>query len=214
MYPQIADLEITTKSLLAINSQLEANKHKQAKEIRDLRRKLRESQLTLPPRVYRELKASNDVEEGDKEEDDIDEQEQDVDEETRMKAEAISLGKDDELFDRVRLMIDGLLETGRKALALKIEDIAPPKGTAKVLHEVEARTWRDGADSGTLTPAEQGVPDVSLDDTTADSDSEDDSALLDKVNESLSTNDSTRSEREVEELIRGVKSSLSADLRT
>ena len=31
---QIADLEITTKSLLAINAQLEANKHKQAKEIR------------------------------------------------------------------------------------------------------------------------------------------------------------------------------------
>lgn len=39
---KIADLEITNKSLLAINSGLEVTKHRQAREIRDLKRRLRE----------------------------------------------------------------------------------------------------------------------------------------------------------------------------
>ena len=41
--PQIEDLEITNRSLMVINASLEAAKHRQAKEIRDLRRRLRES---------------------------------------------------------------------------------------------------------------------------------------------------------------------------
>ena len=56
-------MEITNKSLLAINASLEAAKHKQAKEIRDLRRRLRETRLSLPPRVYKELRSSGAAEE-------------------------------------------------------------------------------------------------------------------------------------------------------
>jgi hypothetical protein len=52
---KIADLEITNKSLLAINAMLEADKHRLSKEIRDLRRRLREQRLSLPPQAYRAL---------------------------------------------------------------------------------------------------------------------------------------------------------------
>ena len=55
---QIADLEITNRSLLSINSTLEATKHRQAKEIRELRRKLRESRLVLPPSAFKAVKSS------------------------------------------------------------------------------------------------------------------------------------------------------------
>lgn len=52
---KIADLEITNKSLLAINTILEADKHRMAKEIRDLRRRLREQRLSMPPQAFRAL---------------------------------------------------------------------------------------------------------------------------------------------------------------
>lgn len=52
---KIADLEITNKSLLAINTMLEADKHRLSKEIRDLRRRLREQRLSMPPQAYRAL---------------------------------------------------------------------------------------------------------------------------------------------------------------
>ncbi|EJD03815.1 uncharacterized protein FOMMEDRAFT_167132 [Fomitiporia mediterranea MF3/22] len=204
---KIADLEITNKSLLAINSQLEANKHKQAKEIRELRLKLRESQLALPPRAYRELKAAGAVEELDKEEDEPEEQEVDGDEDVRTTAEAIRLGKDDELFDRVRIIIDGLLTSGRQALAVKVEDLAPPKGAAKVLHEVEARTWRDGfldTRSGTATPgAADTTEDISFDESFLSVDSGDEGVSTQNVTDSsfFSYNNNRSSEREVEDLV-------------
>lgn len=43
MRPQIADLEIRNKSLLTLNAELERTQSKHRKEIRELRRKLRES---------------------------------------------------------------------------------------------------------------------------------------------------------------------------
>ncbi|KAF9507019.1 hypothetical protein BS47DRAFT_1489068 [Hydnum rufescens UP504] len=52
---KIADLEITNRSLLAINTMLEADKLRQSREIRDLRRRLRESRLSLPPAAYKAL---------------------------------------------------------------------------------------------------------------------------------------------------------------
>ncbi|KAH8120053.1 hypothetical protein DFH11DRAFT_1558037 [Phellopilus nigrolimitatus] len=169
---KIADLEITNKSLLAINIQLEANKHKQAKEIRELRRKLRESRLVLPPHAYHELKSSNGVEDFRNDDEEEDEEENS---EANASAEAIQIGKDDELFNRVRGMIDSLLESGRQAIESKVEDFAPPRGAAKVLHEEEARSWRNGrrwSESGMRTPADDdGAGDDTFDETfvTADS---------------------------------------------
>ncbi|KAL5535660.1 hypothetical protein ACEPAF_3754 [Sanghuangporus sanghuang] len=207
-YRKIADLEITTKSLLAINSQLETNKHKQAKEIRELRRKLRESQLSLPPRTYRELKESGDAVDDEEPE----EQEVDGDEDAKLTAEAIKLGKEDQMFDRVRLIIENLLTTGKQALAVKVEDLAPPKGAAKVLHEEEARTWR--GDSGSMTPAAAVILNsTAKDDSSSSSDYGEEILFRTIGSSSQEFNSSLKSEREVEEMIGNLRASLSASLR-
>jgi len=150
---KIADLEITTRSLLAINSSLEAAKHRQAKEIRDLKRKLRESRLILPPPAYRAVKSSLPPDET-AEEEDI---EEDDDEQTLLE------GTDDEPYRRVKLMVDGLLESCRRALAAKPEDfVEGSKGGAKVLSAEEVRSWRgDDADVETRSLADPDVDDAS-----------------------------------------------------
>ncbi|KAI0673768.1 hypothetical protein C8Q78DRAFT_1120327 [Trametes maxima] len=164
---KIADLEITNRSLLAINSSLEATKHKQAKEIRELRRKLRESRLILPPPAYRAVKSSltHDDEKDDEEEEEDEDEEDDAD---------LIEGKEDEPYRRVKVMLDGLLESCRRALESKPEDFleGPARSVAKVLTEEEVRNWRgdDGdtsmldvddasfASSRPLTPSRVAVP--------------------------------------------------------
>ncbi|KAJ3535567.1 hypothetical protein NM688_g6960 [Phlebia brevispora] len=137
---KIADLEITNRSLLAINSTLEATKHRQAKEIRDLRRKLRESILVLPPRAYHAAKSSM-TEDGilkdeEEEEEEEEEGEDDAEDDT-------VLDKTDESYRRVKSLLENLLETGRRALASKPADfVGSGSHGAKVLSEEEARTWR------------------------------------------------------------------------
>ncbi|KAI6012421.1 hypothetical protein F5J12DRAFT_890771 [Pisolithus orientalis] len=127
---KIADLEITNRSLLAINASLETTKNRQAKEIRDLRRKLRESRLILPPRAFDALNSSfpND---GDDEMDGDDADSEDIDIE----------GVEDEGFQRVRCLIDGLIQSGRRALESKPEEFR--NNSAKVLNADEVRSWRD-----------------------------------------------------------------------
>ncbi|KAH8102398.1 hypothetical protein BXZ70DRAFT_928414 [Cristinia sonorae] len=151
---KIEDLEITNRSLLAINSSLEATKHRQAKEIRDLRRKLRESRLILPPRAYRAVKSSDSAFARDDDEDDDD----DDDDENEEEQQAVVEGKTDATYRRVRGLLESLLEEGRRALETKPEDLAPGgKGGAKVLSEEEARTWRgDDMDSHSVMPKEDG----------------------------------------------------------
>ncbi|CAO1629278.1 unnamed protein product [Parajaminaea phylloscopi] len=51
---KIADLEITNKSLMAINSGLEVTKHRQQRELRDLRKRLRDGRGLSPGSVDRE----------------------------------------------------------------------------------------------------------------------------------------------------------------
>ncbi|PCH34223.1 hypothetical protein WOLCODRAFT_135573 [Wolfiporia cocos MD-104 SS10] len=129
---KIADLEITNKSLLAINSSLEAAKHRQAKEIRDLKRKLRETRLTLPPPAFHAVKHDDTVDEDVEGAEDEDEDDEDVLE-----------GKDDEAFQRVRGMIEGLLDACQRALETKPSDfIEHGRGGAKVLTAEEVRSWR------------------------------------------------------------------------
>ncbi|GJE89588.1 hypothetical protein PsYK624_056920 [Phanerochaete sordida] len=144
---KIADLEITNKSLLVINSQLESTKHKQAKEIRDLRRKLRESLLVLPPSVYRAAKLSLEVEEVVEEDAEEEEEDDDLEEEVDLES---TKTKADEIYNHCRLMLDDLLAVGRKALETRPEDfLESPVRVTKVLTEEEARTWR-GEDSATV----------------------------------------------------------------
>ena len=133
-YPQIEDLEITNRSLLAINATLEATKHKQAKEMRELRRKLRESRLMLPPPTFRAIKSSlgpediADDEDIDGEDDDDDDNE-DADEH-------------DEAYRRIKGILEGLLETGRRALRSEPRDFEKQGGGVKVLSAEEVRFWR------------------------------------------------------------------------
>jgi len=138
---KIADLEITNRSLLAINSTLETTKHRQAKEIRDLRRKLRESRLILPPRAFRAVKSKLDHDDT-ASEDDEDENSESLE------------GTEDEVYTRVKAIIDGLIETGKGALELKPKDfLEGGKGGAKVLHAEDVRIWRN---SGELSEDEEG----------------------------------------------------------
>ncbi|KAF9650270.1 hypothetical protein BDM02DRAFT_3185488 [Thelephora ganbajun] len=141
---KIEDLEITNRSLMVINASLEAAKHRQAKEIRDLRRKLRESRLILPPKAYRLVtfgqtgNTSLDTDpDGD---DDGDDEDDDTDEIGILDVEKIN----DEGFKRCWNLLESLLENGRQALAAKPEDFeVAPSSATKVLHAEELRSEAD-----------------------------------------------------------------------
>ena len=121
---------------MSINASLESVKHRQAKEIRDLRRKLRESRLILPPPAYRAVKSPTDNDTDDDDDDDDDE----------CDSETIARTVDD-TYRRIKTMIELLLETGRKALESKVtDDLEGGRGGTKVLNADELRSWRDSAD--------------------------------------------------------------------
>jgi len=139
---QIEDLEITNRSLMVINASLEAAKHRQAKEIRDLRRRLRESRLILPPKAYRLItsgQVGNTSLDADPD-DDEDDEDEDTDEIGALDVEKIN----DEGFKRCRNLLETLLEDGQRALATKPEDFeVAPKSATKVLHVEELRGEAD-----------------------------------------------------------------------
>lgn len=130
---QIEDLEITNRSLMVINASLEAAKHRQAKEIRDLRRRLRESRLILPPKAYR-LVTSGEAINNSLDDDEDEDEDDDTSELDTPNVDKI----DDEGFKRCRNLLETLLEDGKRALATKSEDFEPTRGNAtKVLHAEE-----------------------------------------------------------------------------
>lgn len=136
---QIADLEITNRSLMVINASLEAAKHRQAKEIRDLRRRLRESRLILPPKAYRLITGQIGDTSFDADPDD-DSDEDDTDEIGTLDVEKIN----DEGFKRCQGLLEILLEEGRRALASKPEDYeVESRSATKVLHAEELRSEAD-----------------------------------------------------------------------
>lgn len=145
----------------------------------------------------------------DDEDQEPEEQEVDGDEGAKLTAEAIKLGKEDPMFDRVRIILENLLTTGKEALAVKIEDLAPRKGT-KVLHEEEARTWR--GDSGSLTPAGTDNINIAAEGNGSSSSSDYGEEILSRTY-SQSFGDSMNSEREVEELVGNLRASLSTSLQ-
>ncbi|KAF7799226.1 hypothetical protein EIP86_010458 [Pleurotus ostreatoroseus] len=149
---KIADLEISNRSLLTINSSLEATKHRQAKEIRDLRRRLRESILILPPSAYHAAKSSMTEDGILKDDEDEDEDDAAAEDEDDLEEAALLEGKTDESYRRVKGLLESLLESGRRALESTPSDFAEPSSRGvKVLSEEEARTWRgDELDSKSL----------------------------------------------------------------
>lgn len=147
---------------MAINASLEKTKNKQATEIRELRRKLRESRLILPPRTYRAVKSSLDDEDEDDGEDDDDIEETEETEDA------------DEVFVRLKAMLENLVESAKRALETKVEDLGGVGSAAKVLSAEEARSWHrnslgDDESNQQLSPSRIAVPD-SDDDTPLDDD--------------------------------------------
>lgn len=122
---------------MVINASLEAAKHRQAKEIRDLRRRLRESRLILPPKTYRLItsgQAGNTPLDDDDDDDDEGDVDEDEDEDDDTNVDKIN----DEGFKRCRNLLEALLEDGKRALATKPEDFEVTSGSAaKVLHAEE-----------------------------------------------------------------------------
>ncbi|KAF7347590.1 hypothetical protein MVEN_01515700 [Mycena venus] len=130
---KIADLEITNRSLLTINTSLEQTKHRQAKEIRELRRKLRESRLILPPRAFRAVKSS--LEHDDTADDDDEDDDDDGEEETEEAEKAREA--QDVTYRRIKVILEGLLESGRRALETTPQDFPEPVKVTKVLSAYE-----------------------------------------------------------------------------
>lgn len=60
-------------------------------------------------------------------------------------------GKTDEAYRRVKSLLDGLLEQGRKALETKPEDLVGKGNLTKVLSEEEQRVWLGDGDADTLS---------------------------------------------------------------
>lgn len=119
---------------------MEATKHRQAKEIRELRRKLRESRLILPPHTYRAV-TSNDTETLALPEED-DEEEDEEEEETH---------GNDQTYMRIRIRLDEMIQSAQKALTTNYTDFAEMKGPTKVLSEQEVRDWRGSEDVGDVS---------------------------------------------------------------
>ncbi|KAG8877513.1 hypothetical protein FRB97_003376 [Tulasnella sp. 331] len=142
---KIADLEITNRSLMSINMMLEATKVRQAKEIRDLRRRLRETRLVLPPRAFAALRSSDassvapdvDVAGAGAENDGEDDEDSDVAE-----------GEVDQIYDRVSGMIERMLGHAKEAVerAEKREEVR--EGMVKVLSaaEVAGEVYHDAVE--------------------------------------------------------------------
>jgi len=130
---------------MVINASLEAAKHRQAKEIRDLRRRLRESRLILPPKAYRLVTSGQAVNTSLDGEDDDDEDECE-DEDGDTDVDKIN----DEGFKRCRNLLEALLEDGRRALTAKPDDFEVTLSATKVLHAEELtevdHDERDGHD--------------------------------------------------------------------
>ncbi|KAJ6575418.1 hypothetical protein B0H19DRAFT_642053 [Mycena capillaripes] len=157
---KIADLEITNRSLLTINTSLEQTKHRQAKEIRELRRKLRESRLILPPRAFRAVKSSLDHDDTADEEEEDDPEEEEEAEEAEKAREA-----HDVTYRRIKVILEGLLETGRRALETTPQDFPEPVKVTKVLSAYEVPHLSDDdepeppAATAAASPSHVAVPD-------------------------------------------------------
>ena len=120
---------------------LEATKHRQAKEIHELRRKLRESRLILPPRAYRAVKSSLGPAESHDDEEDVDDEDLD--------ASDVEAG--DEIYKRIKVILDSLLKSGQAALERQVKDFPEGgKGGAKVLSPEELKDYHgdQGQDLG------------------------------------------------------------------
>lgn len=100
-------------------------------------------------------------------------------------------GKTDETYRRIKLMLENLLDSGRRALEKTKEDHMDAKGGTKVLTAEEVETWRGstsgGANAGRLSDSESH-PDTQYGDGGLDDIDDDDDGYR---NRSLSSHSPT-----------------------
>lgn len=136
---QVLDLEITNKSLLSINSSLELTRVKQTSELRDLRRRLRESRIHLPISTLSMSTSDREFpEEGRRppSDDYSDDDDSEEEEERELTWEEI-LGEDPTFAAATRTLMT-LIKKGKMAILDKDVEI-PPEGVGfgRVLHSSE-----------------------------------------------------------------------------
>lgn len=147
VHRKLLDLEITNKSLLAINSALEVTKLKQAKEIRELKRRLRDGRGLPTAAAPRDSAASAIF----SDEDDLTDSEDDDD---------ILLVKEDPELEaahqRCKDLVDHMVEQARKAILAEYDE--PENTGGKVLHPAELEEMqRQMDDDGNDTEADTTV---------------------------------------------------------
>ena len=87
----------------------------------------------LPPSAYRAVKSSLEPAENGDDEEDIDD---------NSETEDLVEGSGDDTYKRIKLIVDNLLQTGRRALVTQVKDFPEGgKGGAKVLSPEELRDW-------------------------------------------------------------------------
>ena len=104
----------------------------------------------LPPGAFRTVKSSLEpAENGDDEEDIEDDSE----------TEDLVEGNGDEMYKRIKLIVDNLLQTGRKALETQVKDFPEGgKGGAKVLSPEELRDWHGSIDPTQDVDGDEQIP--------------------------------------------------------
>ncbi|GAA5935964.1 uncharacterized protein JCM15063_001862 [Sporobolomyces koalae] len=124
---RIMDLEIRTSSLLSINAQLERQKQKQTLEIRELRRKLRESLGGVGPARRFDLESSSGADEYSESDNDDDDEHEPGGGHSHERGthghqssweELLEADKD---FGKVVTLVDGLIQRGRKAIEYTVD---------------------------------------------------------------------------------------------
>lgn len=168
VHRKLLDLEITNKSLMAINSALEVTKLKQAKEIRELKRRLRDGRGLPAVAGPRESAGSTVF----SDEGDLTESEDDDD---------LLVKEDPELeaaHQRCKDLVDHMVEQARKAILAEYDE--PENSGGKVLHPAELEEMqRELDDEGNDTEA----------DTTAATDLLDTSMTFDGSSADISKDD-------------------------
>ncbi|GAA6060759.1 hypothetical protein JCM10212_006739 [Sporobolomyces blumeae] len=142
MSRRIMDLEIRTSSLLTINAQLERHKLKQTSEIRELKRKLRES-LGGSGATLRQLARNGDGETseggGDGLEYDDEDDEDGDDGEGRRPPTWEELLEADDKFRHIANVVEAMVKRGKKALEATVDDKRDVGGRVISAVEMEDR---------------------------------------------------------------------------
>ncbi|PWZ00132.1 hypothetical protein BCV70DRAFT_237326 [Testicularia cyperi] len=141
VHRKLLDLEITNKSLMAINSALEVTKLKQQKEIRELKRRLREGRgMSIGP-LPATAAADGDASFSDDDDDDASEDDGFLAAEEDPELEAAHV--------RCKTLVDDMVAAARKAILSAYEPAEPDRG-GKVLHPVEVEQMRRDAEDATV----------------------------------------------------------------